>query len=382
MRVTNVLMALAVAGIALLQGVLPASVAAGAQTVYYLDKTGNAFTLSKITPVSKGEREVHEQLNPFGRQDNPYKVLGTWNVRAESATRVIDLGKANLWMKADGIDNDNIQVQLKVEVLQNGVAAVTKESKCISLVHKPTSQVIVDVPTPRPPIELAAGDSLSFQVSVRHGVAISCSGGRPKGAVKLFYDGRDTPSNFGVEFAGSVPLARLIQFGDPSYIAPDDSLFISPATEIIVGVEGTLATCTLTLGFPDGSTAAIPCAGGRLSVHLRGVPDAKYTLRLTATDLVGAVREEVLEVFLDGTPPDITIGSPVNGATYTVNQVVLANYSCTDALSGVASCNGPVPSGSNILPGGPPGAKTFAVAAVDNLGNAALRSVSYTVTTP
>jgi Tol biopolymer transport system component len=81
----------------------------------------------------------------------------------------------------------------------------------------------------------------------------------------------------------------------------------------------------------------------------------------------------------DTTPPSITISAPAN-TTYTLNQAVATSYSCADESggSGLASCVGPVPSGSAIDTASV-GAKTFTVNAADNAGNAASVSVAYNV---
>src|SRR5262249_33018309 len=62
---------------------------------------------------------------------------------------------------------------------------------------------------------------------------------------------------------------------------------------------------------------------------------------------------------VDTQPPTITIISPADGATFTLNQAVPANYSCTDP-SGVSSCTGPVANGSAINTS-TVGAKAFTV---------------------
>ena len=83
----------------------------------------------------------------------------------------------------------------------------------------------------------------------------------------------------------------------------------------------------------------------------------------------------------DTTAPQITITTPPQGATYTLNQSVAASYSCTDADSGVASCQGPVTNGANIDTSST-GTKTFTVNAKDNGGNTNSVSHTYTVNTP
>lgn len=81
---------------------------------------------------------------------------------------------------------------------------------------------------------------------------------------------------------------------------------------------------------------------------------------------------------IDKKPPAIIITSPTN-TQYIVNQPVPANYSCVDGGSGVATCSGPVASGSNIAASSV-GNKTFTVNATDKVANASSSSVSYSVT--
>jgi len=80
---------------------------------------------------------------------------------------------------------------------------------------------------------------------------------------------------------------------------------------------------------------------------------------------------------IDVTPPTITITSPTN-TIYLLNQSVLANYSCTDPDSPVATCVGTVANGSPIDTASV-GTKTFTVNATDPSGNASTQSVVYTV---
>jgi Sulfatase/RTX calcium-binding nonapeptide repeat (4 copies)/Domain of unknown function (DUF4976)/Bacterial Ig domain len=84
---------------------------------------------------------------------------------------------------------------------------------------------------------------------------------------------------------------------------------------------------------------------------------------------------------IDTTKPQITITTPPQGATYTLGQSVAASYSCTDAGSGVASCQGSVANGANIDTSSS-GTKTFSVNATDNAANTNTVSHTYTVNAP
>jgi hypothetical protein len=99
----------------------------------------------------------------------------------------------------------------------------------------------------------------------------------------------------------------------------------------------------------------------------------------TATDVAGnSATAIVSEINADKTPPVITINVPGDGASYLLSQVALANWTATDALSGISSATGTVPSGSAIATG-TVGMKTFSATAIDNAGNVRTVTVTYYV---
>jgi hypothetical protein len=128
------------------------------------------------------------------------------------------------------------------------------------------------------------------------------------------------------------------------------------------------------------STTATWSATGSMNVPRVA---ASATLLLDGRVLVaGGLGTATAELYtesaaIDVTPPTITITSPTN-STYTLNQSVLANYSCTDPDSPVATCLGTVTNGTPIDTA-PVGTKTFTVNATDPSGNASSQSVVYTV---
>jgi len=124
-----------------------------------------------------------------------------------------------------------------------------------------------------------------------------------------------------------------------------------------------------------GSTA-VAGASTLFQIANQGVTTISYQ----ATDLAGNVEPlKTLTVKIDTTPPSISITSPTNGATYTLNQAVAASYTCTDPESSPApSCHGTVPSGTNIDTASV-GSKVFAVNSTDAAGLSSTQSVSYSV---
>lgn len=80
---------------------------------------------------------------------------------------------------------------------------------------------------------------------------------------------------------------------------------------------------------------------------------------------------------IDKKAPSISIAVP-SGGNYTVNQAVQASYACADGGSGLASCAGPVTSGTG-LDTTHAGTVSFVVSAADKVGNQSTATASYTV---
>jgi hypothetical protein len=87
---------------------------------------------------------------------------------------------------------------------------------------------------------------------------------------------------------------------------------------------------------------------------------------------------KVLDV--DLTDPTVAITSPQRSRKYLVGTEVRAEYSCADAVSGLASCTGDEASGS-LVDTSKPGHKFFTVVARDVAGRLVERDVEYDVVT-
>jgi hypothetical protein len=125
----------------------------------------------------------------------------------------------------------------------------------------------------------------------------------------------------------------------------------------------------------SGTEVVVTGASATFTVCAEGINSLSYY----AVD--NAENEETAKsatIKIDKTKPIITINVPADGAVYLLNQVVNADWSAEDSVSGIASASGTVASGSPIDTASV-GSKTFTVNAEDNAGNTQLASVSYTV---
>jgi hypothetical protein len=152
---------------------------------------------------------------------------------------------------------------------------------------------------------------------------------------------------------------------------------------------------TTTSSCPTSITGSTSVGSFSSSVNLDPLAEGTYLMHYFSRDCAGtnelnftldgsnswSTSFKALTIKVDNTPPSITVTSPAP-TTYAANQVVNANYGCTDSGSGVASCSGTVASGSKIdtIPNGVSTLKTFTVNSADKVNNISSPTlVSYTI---
>lgn len=198
-----------------------------------------------------------------------------------------------------------------------------------------------------------------------------------------------TPISWDMNGSGSaVPLTPSTQVSNP---APD-SVDVTPPTTTAT-LQGTAGqpgfyrspVDVSFVGHDDLSGVALTqysLDGGvtwaQFLTPLHFVNDGSYQVLFRSTDFEGNIEvARTVGFAIDTVAPTVTIAAP-NNRPYTLGQTVTANYSCSDAGSGIATCVGTV-ANSASLDTSSVGSKTFSVTATDRAGNLAMTSVTYTV---
>jgi hypothetical protein len=173
----------------------------------------------------------------------------------------------------------------------------------------------------------------------------------------------------------------------PAPLAGNDGWTTGPVTVSVSSDDGTCGSGVKNINYSASGAQTIPLmtvAGASTSFQVSN--EGVTTVTYYATDNAGNVESaKTLTVKIDNTAPRVVFGTPPTGSPYLLNQPVAASYSCIDQVGGmdggvgVATCNGPVPNGSNIVTT-PVGTYTFTVNTADKLGNATSQSTSYNVT--
>jgi hypothetical protein len=173
----------------------------------------------------------------------------------------------------------------------------------------------------------------------------------------------------------------------PGPLIGNDGWTKGPVTVSLVADDGTCGSGVKNISYSASGAQSIPLTtvdGSFTSFSIAN--EGVTTVTFYASDNAGNVESaKTLTVKIDNTAPRVAFGTPPNGSPYLLNQPVAASYSCIDRVDGVdggvgvATCNGPVPNGSNIVTS-PVGTYTFTVNTADKLGNATSQSTSYNVT--
>lgn len=182
-----------------------------------------------------------------------------------------------------------------------------------------------------------------------------------------------------------------------TYFARDDDDNEEAPKTLVVRIDKTAPafTCGSADGVWHGANVSIGCTAGDPVSGLVNASDAAFDLTTsvaaeaesadaatdsrTVCDLAGncVTAGPVGANKIDRRRPDVTVSAPAAG-TYVFQQVVSAGFACGDTGAGVASCTGDVVTGAPIDTA-TAGAKSFAVTAVDAVGNTRTTTVSYTV---
>jgi hypothetical protein len=153
-------------------------------------------------------------------------------------------------------------------------------------------------------------------------------------------------------------------------------------TSTVTGNQGNngwyIGNATLTWTVTDPESTGIRTRGCGSVTQTTDTAGKTYTCSARSR---GGTSQQSVTIKRDATPPTVTITQPASGATYNLNQSVTANFACSDATAGIATCTGTASNGSAIDTAST-GTKSFTVTAIDKAGNMKTATATYTVNNP
>ncbi len=187
-----------------------------------------------------------------------------------------------------------------------------------------------------------------------------------------------------VDAAGNVGVStnKGFYFAAAAPAAPSGSITVAPVGAAPRRAAGSRRRPAWSTNGPAGVTLEVSVDGGPFAAVAPGggpTVSGDGVHVVVARGSNGGTATTVIPI--DNAPPSITIGAPAAGASYTLGSATPADFTCSDAGSGVATCTGTVASGTPFSTA-TLGTKTFTVNATDNVGRTATRSVTYNVIWP
>ncbi|MBJ7453531.1 MAG: hypothetical protein JHC71_15835 [Blastococcus sp.] len=193
---------------------------------------------------------------------------------------------------------------------------------------------------------------------------------------------------------GTVTRTMVVDPAAPvlSLAAPVNGGFVATSTPELRGVAGAKAKDEPSVqlrvypgadatGSPLSTFEAPVGAGGGYTGVSAALPDGRYAVTATQRDNGQGTTTTAPSTFLvDTVAPTIDVPF-LDGTEVGVGAVVGLFYRCDDLGSGLATCDGPRPSGA-ALPTTAPGVFTDTITATDRAGNVTTRAVTYRVTGP
>jgi|GEM_PF-1679472 len=244
-------------------------------------------------------------------------------------------------------------------------------------IRRDASAPLISLSSPADAAEYPLGSAVNAAWSVsdaQSGVA-SASGSSDDGAaIDTASPGAKTYSVSATDNAGNTATVahgyRVIAAGDST------PPLISPTVTGSLGDNGWYTgDVRVSWSVSDGESA-ISASSGCDAVSL--VEDSAAVTFTCEASSAGGTASESVTVKRDATPPSLALRAPADGAEYALDSVVLAEWSVSDTLSGVASSDAGTASGAAIDTASA-GDKQYSLRAVDNAGNASQVTHAYRV---
>jgi len=357
-------------------------------TVYSVDAAGNAETARTITIPIDTVAPVTTSDAPAGWQKGPLTV----HFSATDAGSGVDYTKYSL----DGGVTWTIGTSVPVSAQGTTTIRYYSADRAGNVEQTKTATVMIDATAPLASAVASPASWTTGNVTVTFSATDTVSGLDTSSAT-CKVDGAAVAFVYGAPVAVSTEGSHVVAFtikdlAGNTATAQVNALIDRTAPSTSVDYDGSWRRTNVTLHFSATDTGGSGVASTQSSTNGGATwttstsrtitTSGQTTVMYRSTDKVGNVEAaHTVVVRIDKTAPTITVRAPQSYGTYLQGQVVTADWSATDAASGInagSTSSSPVANGAP-LPTSTFGTKTFTVVATDNAGNSRTRTVTYSV---
>ncbi len=383
----------------------PATVATGAfplavalspdgKSVYVTNQHGNSVSQYDVDPATGALRPKTPATVPAGQ--GPFDVVVSADGQSVYVSNAGDDTVSQYAVGTAGALTPRSPATIDTGSLPSGLAMVEPVRDHAPVAHGDSYTVVRNTP-----LQVAVGPGVLGNDTDPDHDALSTVlvSGPAHGTVSLSADGSFTytppsgyigPDSFTYQ-ASDGTLNSFTATVSLFVVDPPTATIVAPADNQTFALHQSVSTsffCTEGAGGP-GLAACEDGAGATANGSLNTSQPGMFTYTVTVVSLDGLLRSASIHYTVAApppppAPPSVQITTPAAGASYTQNQVVDANYTCTEGtggpglLAGSAGCHGTVANGAAIDTS-TAGPHSFSVTATSSDTQATTKTVNYTV---
>lgn len=377
-------------------------------SMVFLSGPGGCLGCQSVSPTVAQQVTIHLASNLLAWRANPAVCPATDCLRFDDSRLTYQDGAGNVssvWVSSTPVPaavvdlaSANLSCLVGVNVAVASPSCLAASGTAGPVVQAPQAPVVAPPPT----VSASATPLPGSSGYARGPVAVTITGSSAgAGIASLTYSATGAQPLATTTSTGSSALVTVNADGetDLAYFATDTAGVASATQRLAVRVDssGPQITCAAPAPGWHLDNIAVACTATDALSGLADTAQAAFTLHtnvaagsettaattdsLTVCDRAGncSTAGPLTGIQIDRAAPSISIRTPAG--SYTAGQVALADYTCSDAGSGVAACVGPVPTGAPIDTVAV-GVHTFTVTASDAVGNQSQAVMNYTVTAP
>lgn len=306
--------------------------------------------------------------------DNLYTVIDTfspsttqpWYIKAINNTTAYRYYR---WLGINGSHGNVAEIQLYLNVDKTALATAISDAEAL-IGSKTVGEVVGNVPQ-------AAVDAFQsvIDAAIRVNTNTAATQDKIDAQVAALAEATAAFNNAVIK----VTLNQVTLTSDKTILGLKDTAQLTLSGTMSDGKPADLTNATVIYTVDNPEIATVSATTGAANAVITPLKEGKAYVTATVT-MDGVTCDSSLEIDVDTTPPTITITGITDGEAIKLNEKtpVVVTWTASDEMSGVDSATGDITSGT-ALDVSKVGSHTLTFTAVDKVGNAITKSITYYV---